>query len=88
MKYLWLLMVCLLAACKSDEPLSNDSPAAAEGPALEISVDGGFTIQGRAAQVGSASSGYKLVSSEAVHTLKRCMRIFSKERMKKLLVSS
>lgn len=66
MKYLWLLMVCLLAACKSDEPLSNDSPAAAEGPALEISVDGGFTIQGRAAQVGSASSGYKLVSSEAV----------------------
>lgn len=66
MKYLWLLMVCLLAACKSDEPLSNDSLAAAEGPALEISVDGGFTIQGRAAQVGSASSGYKLVSSEAV----------------------
>lgn len=66
MKYLWLLMVCLLAACKSDEPLSNDSPAAAEGPALEISVDGGFTIQGRAAQAGSASSGYKLVSSEAV----------------------
>lgn len=66
MKYLWLLMVCLLAACKSDEPLSDDSPAAAEGPALEISVDGGFTIQGRAAQVGSASSGYKLVSSEAV----------------------
>lgn len=66
MKYLWLLMVCLLAACKSDEPLSNDSPATAEGPALEISVDGGFTIQGRAAQVGSASSGYKLVSSEAV----------------------
>ncbi len=66
MKYLWLLMVCLLAACKSDEPLSNDSPATTEGPALEISVDGGFTIQGRAAQVGSASSGYKLVSSEAV----------------------
>lgn len=66
MKYLWLLMVCLLAACKSDEPLSNDSLAAIEGTALEISVDGGFTIQGRAAQVGSASSGYKLVSSEAV----------------------
>ncbi len=36
MKYLWLLMVCLLAACKSDEPLSNDSPAAAEGPARPL----------------------------------------------------
>lgn len=60
-----MLATLLMVACKSDDPLQSEGGTGNGEPVLEISVDGDFYMDTRS-ETGAASSGYKLVSSEAV----------------------
>lgn len=60
-----MLATLLMLACKSDDPLQPEGGTGDGEPVLEISVDGDFYMDTRS-ETGAASSGYKLVSSEAV----------------------
>lgn len=60
-----MLATLLMVACKSDDPLQPEGGTGNGEPVLEISVDGDFYMDTRS-ETGAASSGYKLVSSEAV----------------------
>lgn len=60
-----MLATLLMVACKSDDPLQPEGGTGDGEPVLEISVDGDFYMDTRS-ETGAASSGYKLVSSEAV----------------------
>lgn len=60
-----MLATLLMMACKSDDPLQPEGGTGNGEPVLEISVDGDFYMDTRS-ETGAASSGYKLVSSEAV----------------------
>lgn len=60
-----MLATLLMMACKSDDPLQPEGGTGDGEPVLEISVDGDFYMDTRS-ETGAASSGYKLVSSEAV----------------------
>ena len=60
-----MLATLLMVACKSDDPLQSEGGTGNGEPVLEISVDGDFYMDTRS-ETEAASSGYKLVSSEAV----------------------
>lgn len=60
-----MLATLLMMACKSDDPLQPEGGTGDGEPVLEISVDGDFYMDTRS-ETGAASSGYKLVSSEAI----------------------
>lgn len=60
-----MLATLLMVACKSDDPLQSEGGTGNGEPVLEISVDGDFYMDTRS-ETGAASSGYKLVSSEAI----------------------
>lgn len=60
-----MLATLLMVACKSDDPLQPEGGTGDGEPVLEISIDGDFYMDTRS-ETGAASSGYKLVSSEAV----------------------